>query len=204
MNRIHRWMCRSARWQRMLERQVVPWVLGGVDLGPNALEVGPGPGLTTNLLRTRVDKLTAIEIDQALAESLGARLKGSNVTTVRGDATAMPFPDGSFSGAASFTMLHHIPSPSLQDRLFREVRRVLKPGAIFAGVDSLDSFRMRLFHIRDTLVPVDPTTLRRRLERAGFESVVVETNGRAFRFRARCSSAAQTNFDESTKEEILC
>src|SRR4029077_13581373 len=104
MNRIDRWMCRSARWQRMLGQEVMPWVLNGVELGANALEVGPGPGLTTDLLPLRVDHLTAIEIDQALADSLGARLKGSNVTTVRGDATAMPFLDGSFSGAASFTM----------------------------------------------------------------------------------------------------
>lgn len=190
MNRIHRWMCRSARWQRMLGQEVMPWVLNEVELGANAIEVGPGPGLTTDLLRLRVDHLTAIEIDQALADSLGARLKGSNVTTVRGDATAMPFLDGSFSGAASFTMLHHVPSAILQDRLFREVRRVLKAGAIFAGVDSLQSLRMRLFHIRDTLVPIDPATLRNRLEAAGFEDVVVETNGRAFRFQARCLPSA--------------
>src|SRR6516162_1846494 len=109
MNRFHRWICRSARWQRMLERQVLPWALEGVDLGPNALEVGPGPGLTTNLLRLRVDRLTAVEIDRKLATSLGARLKGTNVSTVQGDATSLPFRASSFSGAASFTMLHHVP-----------------------------------------------------------------------------------------------
>jgi ubiquinone/menaquinone biosynthesis C-methylase UbiE len=48
----------------------------------------------------------------------------------------MPFDDESFSGAACFTMLHHVPSPEAQDRLFAEVGRVLRPGAPFAGTDS--------------------------------------------------------------------
>ena len=34
-----------------------------------------------------------------------------------GDATKLSFPDGRFSGAVCFSMLHHVPSPELQDRL---------------------------------------------------------------------------------------
>jgi SAM-dependent methyltransferase len=185
MNLIHRWMCRSARWRRVLEERVVPWVIGGIELGPDVLEVGPGPGLTTDLLRSRLARLTAIEIDPALAKSLAARLSGSNVAVVEGDATSMPFGNARFSGAVSFTMLHHVPSPQLQDQLLREVRRVLKPKGIFAGVDSVQSFSMRLLHIHDTLVPVDPERFGRRLEAAGFQDVVLETNPYAFRFHAR-------------------
>ena len=189
MNLIHRWTCRSGRWQRMLEREVMPWMLNGVDLGPKALEVGPGPGLTTDLLRSSVDHLTAVEIDRALADSLAARLKGSNVTVIRADGTALPFGDCSFSGAVSCTMLHHVPSAERQDNLLREVRRVLRPGAVFAGVDSLQSFRMRLLHICDTLVPVDPSTLGDRLGAAGFQNIAVESNARSFRFQAWRSPA---------------
>lgn len=186
MNLIHRWICRSARWRRKLEEQVLPWVLSDVELGPDVLEVGPGPGLTTDLLRPRVERLTAIEIDRRLAESLAARLRGSPIKVIRGDATALPFGSARFSGAVSFTMLHHVPSPGLQDQLLREVRRVLKPGGVFAGVDSLQRLSMRLFHVHDTLVPVDPRTFGARLEAAGFEEVLVETNATVFRFRARC------------------
>jgi SAM-dependent methyltransferase len=46
-------------------------------------------------------------------------------------------------------------------RLLRKVFRVLKPGGIFAGSDSLPSLLMRLIHIRDPLVPVDPDTTAR-------------------------------------------
>jgi ubiquinone/menaquinone biosynthesis C-methylase UbiE len=45
----------------------------------------------------------------------------------------MSFPDATFDGAVSFTMLHHVPSEALQNRLLAEVARVLRPGSIFAG-----------------------------------------------------------------------
>ena len=54
MNGLHRWLCLSALWKIALERKLLPWVLKGIDLGDNLLEVGPGPGLTTDFLRTRV------------------------------------------------------------------------------------------------------------------------------------------------------
>jgi ubiquinone/menaquinone biosynthesis C-methylase UbiE len=129
--------------------------------------------------------VTAIEIDAALAKSLALRLEHANVTVVRGDATKMSFADCEFSGAVSFTMLHHVPSPILQDKLLREVWRVLKPGARFAGTDSIQSWTMRLIHIGDTLVPINPVTFCSRLKTAGFEDILIETNSRAFRFCAR-------------------
>lgn len=185
MNLVHRWLCRSAGWNKLLEQIVVPWVLSDVSLGDDVLEVGPGPGLTTDLLKLRVPRLTALEIDAALAKALAARLRGSNVSVVRGDATAMPLQSGRFSGALSFTMLHHVPSPELQDALLREVRRTLKPGGVFAGVDSLQSFTMRVLHLWDTLVPVDPRKFQARLEAAGFREAYVEANDHAFRFHAQ-------------------
>ena len=120
-----------------------------------------------------------------LAASLGTRLRGSNVQVIAGDATAMPFADGQFSGVVSFTMLHHVPSPELQDRLFRQVWRVLKPGGAFVGSDSLQSWLMRVVHIRDTLVLVDPDTVGTRLEAAGFQVLGVEKSTNAFRFHAQ-------------------
>ena len=191
MNRIHRWLCRSARWRRELKENVMPWVLNGVDLGTGVLEVGPGPGLTTDILRPRIAHLTALEIDSALALSLAARMRGSNVTVIRGDATEMPFPDAEFTGAVCCTLLHHVPSPALQDKLLHEVFRVLKPGAMFAGVDSRTSFYMRMVHISDTLVPIEPSTFQARLEAAGFENIFIEAKPQRFRFHARKPISSQ-------------
>jgi len=173
MNRFHRWFCRSAQWRRTVEQRV-PWVVSDVPLGQRVLELGPGPGLTTDLLRHRSEKVIALELDPALALSLRTRLFGSNADVVTGDATAMPFPDDTFSGVVAFTMLHHVPSPELQDKVFRQAWRVLEPGGVFVGSDSLQSWRMRLIHIGDTLVPVDPKTLGARLEAAGFSVLAVE------------------------------
>lgn len=184
MNRVHHWICSSGRWRRTIEGRV-PWVVDNAELGPDVLEVGPGPGLTTDLLRLKTQKLTALELDPGLAQKLASRLCGTNVEVVEGDATTMPFPNDRFTGAVSFTMLHHVPSPELQDKLLREVRRVLRPGGVFVGSDSRQGLLMRLIHIGDTLVPVDPETFGTRLEAAGFEVLGVQKNPGTFRFHAR-------------------
>ena len=185
MNLIHRWYCNSDRWARAVQEHMLPGVTRDLDLGDHLLEVGPGPGKTTDWLRERVPRMTAIEIDPKLAAALKTRMAGTNVTVVEGDATAMPFPDASFSAALSMTMLHHVPA-ALQDRLLAQVARVLRPGAMFAGTDSLPSFMWNLYHLFDDRNPVDPATFPGRLERAGFIDVTLPylaKNG--FGWRAR-------------------
>jgi SAM-dependent methyltransferase len=185
MNLAHRWLCRSKSWKNTVETHIVPWVLDGVDLGPNVLEVGPGPGLTTDLLRGRAKHLTCVEIDRGFADALARRTAGSNVTVLCEDATAMSLASAAFDGAVSLTMLHHVPSAALQDRLLSEVARVLRPGGVFVGVDSVYSRSLRLLHLFDTMVLVDPATFPERLKTAGFKDVQVEANPYAFRFFAR-------------------
>src|SRR5712692_2194559 len=186
MNLIHRWLCRSKRWKDTVEKYALPWTLTDIELGANVLEVGPGPGVTTDLLRGRVDHLTCVEIDRAFANSLSHRMSGHNVTVVRQDATAMSFPDATFDGAVSFTMLHHVSSEALQNRLLAEVARVLRPGGVFAGTDSLYSRSFGLLHLFDTMVLVDPHTFPERLKAVGFDEVQVDVmKPYAFRFRAR-------------------
>ncbi|MGA2424895.1 MAG: class I SAM-dependent methyltransferase [Terriglobales bacterium] len=191
MNLAHRWLCRSDYWRKAVETYIFPWVLDGLDIGPSVLEIGPGPGVTTDLLRTRVDRLTCVEIDQRFADSLGRRMAGHNVTVLHQDATAMPLPEATFDAAVSFTMLHHVPSEALQNRLLAEVCRVLRPGGVFAGTDSLYSRAFRLLHLFDTMVVVDPRTFPDRLKAAGFDEVQVDIlQPYAFRFRARKRSVS--------------
>ena len=190
MNRLHNWLCSSSGWRKTVQQRV-PWVLAGAELGPNVLELGPGPGLTTDLLRLKVQRLTAIEVDPELAQSLRSRFGGCNVEVVTGDATAMPFSDGRFLSAVGFTMLHHVPSRDLQDKLLHEVWRVIDPGGLFVGCDSLQGLFMRVIHLGDTLVPVDPNTFGARLEAAGFQVLKIGKNSEAFRFQARRLSASR-------------
>lgn len=184
MNEVHMKLCSSDEWAEGLKKYVIPHALDGVKLGDDVLEVGPGPGRTTDILKDMVPKLTCVEIDSMLAEKLTSRMAGTNVTVVEADATDLPFPDDHFSGAVSFTMLHHVPTPELQDKLFAEVRRVVKPGGTFAGVDSLDSEDFRKLHVDDICVPIPPSTLVARLKAAGFTDAAVDDNPYVCQFKA--------------------
>ena len=97
----------------------------------------------------------------------------------------MPYREGVFSGVVSFTMLHHVPSPKLQDRILAEVWRVLRPGGVFAGTDSRWRLMMPIVHVFDTMVLLPPQTMAARLHTAGFTDVVVETAKTRFRFSGR-------------------
>jgi SAM-dependent methyltransferase len=184
VNAYHRWYCNSDGWAKRLQGELIPNVLRDIDLGADLLEIGPGPGASTDWLRSRVARVTSIEIDHRLAEKLKARLAGSNVTVIEGDATSMPLPDASFDTVVAFTMLHHVPA-RLHDKLLAEASRVLRPGGAFAGMDSTPSLMWNLAHLFDDRNPVDPTTFGARLEAAGFTDVRVVSPGRGFSWRAR-------------------
>lgn len=174
MNPEHLRICGSREWAELLGEQVLPWVLDGVELGDDVLEVGPGPGVTTDVLRERVERLTVVELDPDLATDLADRLRGTNVGVLRADGTTLPFDTGRFSAATCFTMLHHVPSPELQDRLFMELRRVVRPGGMIVGSDSVETEKRRDLHVGDVYQPVRPAELGSRLEAAGLVGVEVE------------------------------
>lgn len=176
MNPAHLELCASEIWRDTLRDLILPYALADARLGDDVLEVGPGPGMTTDLLRAELPRLTAIELDEKLAAALATRLVGTNVEVVHADATAMPFHDERFTGAVSFTMLHHIPTAELQDQLFVEVARVLRPGGLFVASDSVASDELAALHDDDIYNPIVPTGVEARLTAAGFGAVEVRFN----------------------------
>jgi len=165
--------CDSPEWRTIVRDNIIPWAAGEVDLGDDVLEIGPGYGATTDVFAGLLPRLTSVEIDPDLAARLQARYSGTHVEVVLGDATDLAFRDGRFSGAVCFSMLHHVPTPELQDRLFAEASRVLRRDAPIVAVDGLESDGVRAFHEGDTYVPVNPDALPARLEAAGFAQVAV-------------------------------
>jgi ubiquinone/menaquinone biosynthesis C-methylase UbiE len=187
VNKAHE-ACGSDEWRQAIREVILPWALDETDLGDNVLEVGPGYGATTDVLSQSVPRLTSVEIDDELAAMLTERFADvSSVQIVHGDATSLQYADDSFSGAACFTMLHHVPTVELQDRLFAEMARVLRPDAVLVASDSLGSDELKAHHEDDTYNPVDPSSLPGRLAAAGFGGVSVKTNeyGWAVTARAR-------------------
>jgi ubiquinone/menaquinone biosynthesis C-methylase UbiE len=53
--------------------------------------------------------MTNADLDQEMVDAASARLAefGDRVTVRQADATALPFPDGSFDAVLSWIMLHH-------------------------------------------------------------------------------------------------
>jgi SAM-dependent methyltransferase len=166
---------------------IVPAALDGVDLGDDVLEIGPGPGLTTDELRTRTAHVTAVEADHDQAEALARRLDGTNVDVVEGDAAALAFNDGRFSAAASFHMLHHIAPVAKQDQVFAELARVLASGGVLVAADGVHVEGSHMFGAFDQHNPLDPAGLAARLERAGFIDVEVRTHDMGWVCTARAT-----------------
>ena len=196
MNRGHRQLCASARWGRHIRDDLVPWVIGDRPLGGSVLEIGPGPGLTTDVLRSRTRRLTAVEADARAARSLQRRMTGANVTVVHADAVAMPFRSGRFTAGVAMTMLHHVPTVAAQDALAGRdppgpPSRSLAAGRRLdrqPGVPGVPQGRRLRAH--------RPGDVRCPALRAGFVDVEVEPGDGAVRFAGRSRRPTQPSRKE--------
>ena len=185
MNENHA-LCSTPEWAEFMESEVLEPVAAGLELGDEMLELGPGPGAATRWLRHRVQRLVALELDPDAAAHLADEFAGTNVTIRVGDAAHAPFPDESFDSVGCFTMLHHLPTAGAQFETLCEAFRVLRPGGVLVGADSLASQGLHEFHAGDTYNPIDPARLLVFLQAAGFDHVMVSA-GAGLLFTARKS-----------------
>jgi ubiquinone/menaquinone biosynthesis C-methylase UbiE len=173
MNSNHAKLMPSPEWAAHIHDDVLPKATAGVSLGPSLLELGPGPGAATEWLRHRVERLVALETESPAVDALTSRFAGANVEVVRGDASAVPYPDSSFDTVATCTMLHHVPTRALQDKVLAEAFRVLRADGAFLGSDSLPSDGLHRFHEGDVYNPVEPATFLTRLQTIGFTRITL-------------------------------
>jgi ubiquinone/menaquinone biosynthesis C-methylase UbiE len=184
VNRFENWFCGSSIWRRMTRDRVLPWILSGTQLGERVLEIGAGPGAATEELRKRAGRVTSLEYSHAFAMGIAQRSQTTDGAVLQGDASALPFPEKTFSAAIAVLVLHHLKSQELQERAFAEIFRVLRPGGVFLAVEIQDGWLNRIGHIRSTFVPVAPAAASQRLAAAGFLSVSIAYKGSAYRLRA--------------------
>ena len=92
------------------------------------LEVGVGTGLLGLGLHDRGVELTGIDLSEPMMRRLVEKAGGRPpFPLVLGDATGMPFADGSFGGAYLRWVLHLIPD---WRGAVREIARVVRPGGV--------------------------------------------------------------------------
>jgi ubiquinone/menaquinone biosynthesis C-methylase UbiE len=99
--------------------------------GERILEIGPGTGYYTLDMASWVDAGGTVEIFDLQQEFLDHVMRGAaergvaNLVPTQGDATALPYGDGSMDAVVLTAVLGEIPDPGAA---LREIRRVLKPG----------------------------------------------------------------------------
>lgn len=137
--------------------QLYASTVGGVDLGgTDVLEVGSGRGGGALFLsRYRLPRtMTGLDFSATAVDLCARHRHAPGLRFVRGDAQAMPFPDGSFDAVVNVESSHCYAS---MESFLAEVHRVLRPGGAF------------LF--ADLRAAGDVEVLRRRLASSGLEVV---------------------------------
>jgi ubiquinone/menaquinone biosynthesis C-methylase UbiE len=204
MNENHETLCSSSEWAEYLQRDVLDRVIGSRTIGREMLEIGPGPGAATEWLRSRVERLVVVELDARRAAQLESRFAGTNVEVVVGDAQSLGFDDQSFDAVGCFTMLHHVAALATQRAILSEVRRVLRPGGVLVGSDSLASVALHEFHAGDAYNPIDPAVLLVVLRSLGFAHISVDVD-EILTFVASMpeSSASDSKNDTYANQEMV-
>jgi SAM-dependent methyltransferase len=115
----------------------------GLEPGSVALDLACGAG--RHVERLRADGYRAFGLDLS-SELLGVARRESGLAVVRGDMRELPVATGSVALVTSFfTSFGYFPEASEDERVLREVRRVLHPGGVYA-LDFLNAE-----HVRRTL-----------------------------------------------------
>jgi SAM-dependent methyltransferase len=111
----------------------------GPAYGPRVLDLAAGTGkLTEVLLRGGVpaERIVAVEPDPKMRAEFRRRVTG--VVSLAGSAEEIPLPDGSVDAIVVGQALHWFDL----DRAVPEIRRVLAPGGVLAGLWNLDDDRV--------------------------------------------------------------
>ncbi len=96
------------------------------EAGKKYLDVGCGTGNYTIALNQRGIQFTGIDPSEKMLSE--ARAKNSSIKWLKGRVEELPFNNETFDGVLASLTLHHWQDI---DRGFSEIKRVLKPGALF-------------------------------------------------------------------------
>jgi SAM-dependent methyltransferase len=131
----HESVLRSHSWRTVLNSAA--YLLPHLAAGQRVLDVGSGPGTISIDLARRVAPGTVVGIDSSadVVEQATGLARDNGIDTVSfsvGDVYALEFADDSFDIVHAHQVMQHLARPI---DAMREIRRVLKPGGVFAARD---------------------------------------------------------------------
>jgi SAM-dependent methyltransferase len=161
--------------------------LGLDDRSGPWLDLSCGPGAFARAIAAAAPGalVVGLDISRAMLDVAAQRTAGySNVVLIRGDAHALPFVDGSFTGVNNAGALQAYDDPEL---VFREIRRVLRSGGHYVGSTFAEapSLLGRLTARAAGIRRFEPAELRAWLQRIGFADYEEVRLGGALVFRVR-------------------
>ena len=97
------------------------------------LDIGCGNALMLPFILEKGAFYSGLDISEKLIEiarkKYSKEVEQEKAELVVGSAIELPFQDEKFDFVISFAVLHHIPSKELQEKFFKEIKRVSKPNA---------------------------------------------------------------------------
>ncbi len=100
-----------------------------------ALDVGAGAGALAFALSPLVREVVGVDrVPELLTHARERAVLFDNVTFVEGDATSLPFGDGTFDLVGTLRTLHHVGHP---EEVIAEIVRVTRPGGRILVVDQI-------------------------------------------------------------------
>ncbi|MGQ0536848.1 MAG: class I SAM-dependent methyltransferase [Methanobacteriota archaeon] len=187
----------APEWDAMRERffskglreRILAEAGAGLRPGAVAVDLGAGNGFLTEVLLERGASVVAVDRSEAMLDVLARRFPAAAVR--RGDAEALPMPDGAADLVVANMLLHHVERPPAA---IREMARVLRPGGrvVVADLDRHEHEFLRREH-HDRWMGFDRAEVGSWLAEAGF------ADGRVADAEERCCA---TSCDGGDRAEI--
>ncbi|SEO21908.1 Ubiquinone/menaquinone biosynthesis C-methylase UbiE [Rhizobium tibeticum] len=146
----------EASMGRWSQRLAAPFLnFSGVPSRGRVLDAGCGTGSLTLALAAfpELDAIEALDFEENFVAALRSRTTDVRIRAQQGDVCALPYDNQEFDGVYSLLVLHFV---SDAHRAVREMRRVLRPGAIAAAAvwsyGGMPSWRL----FWDTVLALEP------------------------------------------------